>query len=154
MVRPPRPADVVRHLCSRENYAHKWQLTGFVSETKPVDWPKDLQKYDIYTNEEGMCELIFGSQQPKAKAFRKHCCNVLFSHVGQQLSDMSHAMEIEVLTGRVQPLEFTNGEEPQAHQQAIEEKDATIALLNDDLKNCEHDSVVLQAQRDAYKDQS
>ena len=41
--------NVVRHLCSRENYAHKWQLIGFVSETKPVDWPKELQKYDIYT---------------------------------------------------------------------------------------------------------
>ena len=31
--------DVVRHLCSKTNYAHKWQLTGFVSETKLVDWP-------------------------------------------------------------------------------------------------------------------
>ena len=39
------------------------------------------------------------------------------------------------------------------HQHAIEEKDATIALLNDDLKNCEHDNEVLQAQRDVYKDQ-
>ena len=39
------------------------------------------------------------------------------------------------------------------HQQAIEEKDPTIALLNDDLKNREHDNVALQAQRDMYKDQ-
>ena len=39
--------DVVRHLCSKGNYAHKWQLTAFVSQTKSVDWPKDLQKYDI-----------------------------------------------------------------------------------------------------------
>ena len=29
--------DVVRHLCSKENHAYKWQLTGFVSEMKPVD---------------------------------------------------------------------------------------------------------------------
>ena len=35
----------------------------------------------------------------------------------------------------------------------IEEKDAAIALLNDDLKNREHDVVALQAQRDVYKDQ-
>ena len=41
----------------------------------------------------------------------------------------------------------------QAHQQAIEEKDTTIALLNDDLKNREHDNVALQAQRDVYKEQ-
>ena len=39
------------------------------------------------------------------------------------------------------------------HRQAIEEKDATIALLNDDLKNREHDNVALQAQRDVYKEQ-
>ena len=38
------------------------------------------------------------------------------------------------------------------HQQAIEEKDAAIALLNDDLKNRERDNVALQAQRDVYKD--
>ena len=30
-------ADVARHLCSKTNYAHKWQLTGLVSEMKPVD---------------------------------------------------------------------------------------------------------------------
>ena len=33
----------------------------------PIDWPKDSQKYDIYTNEEGMYELLFSSQQSKAK---------------------------------------------------------------------------------------
>ena len=39
------------------------------------------------------------------------------------------------------------------HQQSIEEKDATISLLNDDLKNREHDNVALQAQGDVYKEQ-
>ena len=39
------------------------------------------------------------------------------------------------------------------HQQVIKEKDATIALLNDHLKNCEFDTVALQAQKDVYKDQ-
>ena len=39
------------------------------------------------------------------------------------------------------------------HQQAIEEKDTTIALFNDDLKNCELDNVALQAQTDVYKEQ-
>ena len=39
------------------------------------------------------------------------------------------------------------------YQQAIEKKDAAIALLNDDLKNREHGNVALQAQRDVYKDQ-
>ena len=122
-------------------------MKRFLSETKPVDWPNDSQKYDIYTNEEGMYELLFSSQQPKAKDLRRHCCNVLFPHVRQQLSDKSHAMEIEDLTGRIQALEGTN----EAHQQAIEEKDAVIALINDDLQNREYEHVALQAQRNVYQ---
>ena len=122
-------------------------MKRFLSETKPVDWPKDSQKYDIYTNEEVMYELLFSSQQPKAKDLRRHCCNVLFPHVRQQLSDKSHAMEIEDLTGRIQALEGTN----EAHQQAIEEKDAIIALINDDLQNREYEHVALQAQRNVYQ---
>ena len=34
------------------------------------------------------------------------------------------------------------------HQQAIEKKDAAIALLNDDLQNREYENVALRAQRD------
>ena len=34
-----------------------------------------------------MNELVFGSQQAKAKAFRKHYCNVLFPHIRQQLTN-------------------------------------------------------------------
>ena len=37
------------------------------------------------------------------------------------------------------------------NQQAIEEKDAAIALLNDDLKNREYENMVLQVQRDVYQ---
>ena len=72
-----------------------------------------------------MYELLFSSQQPKAKDFKRHCFNVLFPHVRQQLINKMK----------------------EEHQQSIEEKDATIALLNDDLKNREHDNVALQAQR-------
>ena len=86
-------------------------MAGLVSELKPVDWPKDLQKYDIYINEEGMYEIVFSSQQPKAKDFRRYCCNVLFPHVRQQLTNK---MKEDL-------------------QQANEEKDATIALFTDDL---------------------
>ena len=86
-------------------------MTGLVSELKPVDWPKDLQKYDIYINEVGMYDIVFSSQQPKAKDFRRYCCNVLFPHVRQQLRNK---MKEDL-------------------QQANEEKDATIALFTDDL---------------------
>ena len=103
-----------------------------------------------------MYELLFSSQQPKAKNFRRHCFNVLFPHVRQQLSDKSNAMEIESLTSPVQALETTS----EAHQQTIEDKDAALALLNDDLQNrdnqiqaIQYENVALQAQRDEYKDQ-
>ena len=66
----------------------------------------------------------------------------MFPHVQQQLSDKSHAMETENLTDRIQALEFTN----EAHQQAIEEKDAVTALLNDDLKNGEYKNVGVQVE--------
>ena len=73
-------------------------MTSVLVAGTPMDWPKDSQKFDIYINEEGMYELLFLRQQPKAKDIRKHCCNVLFPHVRQQLSDKSHAMEIEAVS--------------------------------------------------------
>ena len=39
------------------------------------------------------------------------------------------------------------------YQQAIEEKDAAIALLSDDLRNRKYENAVLQAQRDVYQTQ-
>ena len=36
----------------------------------------------------------------------------------------------------------------EGHRQAIEEKDVALSLLNDDLKNREHENMALQTQRD------
>ena len=93
--------DIVKVFCSRENYAQKYQMSSVTAAGKPVDWLKDSQKYDICITEEGMYELLFSSRQPKAKNFRRQCCNVLFPHVRQQPIDKLHAMDIEDLTGRV-----------------------------------------------------
>ena len=40
-----------------------WQ--GSFLKQKPVEWPKDSQKYDIYTNKEGMYELEINNQKQK-----------------------------------------------------------------------------------------
>ena len=104
-------AHVVKAHVSPENCAQQYQMSSVFSARTPINSPKDLQKYDIYTNEEGMYELLVSSQQPKAKDFRRHCCNVLFPHVRQQLTKKMK----------------------EEHQQAIKEKDATIALLTADL---------------------
>ena len=37
------------------------------------------------------------------------------------------------------------------HQQAIEEKDAALALLSGDLQNCEYENAALQVQKDVYQ---
>ena len=68
-------------------------------------------KYDIYINEEETYEMVITSQQPKAKIFRKHCCNVMFPQIPQQLMNKMK----------------------EGHQRTIEEKDVALALLNDDL---------------------
>ena len=113
----------------------------------PINWPKDSQKYDIYTNEEGMYELLFSSQQPKQKAFRRHCCNGMFPRIRKELASKmneDHQQAIEEIQGQ--------------NQQGIEKKDAVIALMNDDLQDrdnqiqaIKYENVALQAQRNVYQ---
>ena len=54
-------------------------MTGFVSETSPVEWSKDFQKtYNHYVNEERLYALLLSTKQPKAKEFfdiRKQLAN-------------------------------------------------------------------------------
>ena len=72
-----------------------------------------------------MYETVFSSQQPKAKEFRRYCCNVLFPHVRQQLTNKMK----------------------EGHQQAIEEKHAAIAWLNDELQKREYENVGLKHEK-------
>ena len=104
-------------------------MSGVPTVVTTVDWPEDSQKFDIYTNEEGMYELLFSSQQPKAKEFRKHCCNLMFPHVHQQLTNK---MEDD-------------------HQQAIKEKDVALAQCDNQIRAIQHENVALQAQKDVYQ---
>ena len=75
-----KTANIVRYHCNRENYAHKWQLVGLVSEIKPVNWPRDSQILDLYINEEGMIELLVGSQQPLAKELAEYMGIKIIGH--------------------------------------------------------------------------
>ena len=72
---------VIRDHVGAENYAQKYQLIKFAELDTFAKWPKDSRKDDYYISEGGMYELLFSSQQPKARSFRKHCCNVMFPHV-------------------------------------------------------------------------
>ena len=101
-----KAADIVKHLCSRENYAHKWQLTKFVSETNLMDWLKGSRKGDYYIDEVGIYEIVFSSQKPKGKEFRRHCCNVLFPHVQQQLTNKMKEGHQQAIEEKIQQLHY------------------------------------------------
>ena len=62
-------------------------MSEFTAAENFMDWPKDSRKDDYYINEEGIYEIVFSSQQPKAKDLRRHCCSVLFPHLHQQLTN-------------------------------------------------------------------
>ena len=64
------------------------------------------------------------SQQPLAERFRKHCCNVMFPHIRQQLTDKMQ----------------------EDHQKAIEERDTRIQAI-------ENENVGLQGEITAYQAQ-
>ena len=36
-----KSADVIKAFCSKENFAHKYQLSEFTAVGNLVDWPKD-----------------------------------------------------------------------------------------------------------------
>ena len=78
-----KAADIIISFsfCSKENFAHKYQLSEFNASGNFMDLPKDSRKDYYCIIEEGMYEIVFSSQQPKTKDFRRHCCNVLFPHV-------------------------------------------------------------------------
>ena len=64
-----------------------------------VNWDKDSIKDDYYINEEGMYELVFARQQPNAKAFKKYCCNTVFPHIWQQLTNKMVGDHQQAITG-------------------------------------------------------
>ena len=95
-----------------------------------VDPPReDAQSHDIFILLTGALYVTVNSRKDKGKALKKHILKDIVPHG---------------FDARVEEIQ-------EKHRQAIEEKDATIALLNDDLKNRKHDNVAWQAQRDVYQ---
>ena len=113
-----KTADHMKAFCSSENCNQKHQLIKFPTARNFMDWPRDLRKDDYYIIEKGMYELLFSSQQPKVKNFRRHCCSVMFPQIWRQLTNKMKEEHWQAITGcdnQVQALEFMNEE----HQQEI-----------------------------------
>ena len=86
MCRALEYANIIRAHCSQENITQKHQMSSVHAACTPINWPKDSQRYDIYTNEEGMYELLFSSQQPKAKAYKQNEERSSTSHLRKRCS--------------------------------------------------------------------
>ena len=81
-----KAVDIVKHLCSRENYAHRYQLSEFISKKNSMDWPKDSSKDDYYINEERMYEIVFqvNNQRQKTSEDTAAMCCFLMSNSSLQ----------------------------------------------------------------------
>ena len=93
----------------------------------PSPWsgPNDQQnKTDKFLSFFGVMYVIVNSKKDKGK--------VLKEHILKDILPCEFYVKIEEIKGK--------------HQQTIEEKDATIALLNDDLKNSEYENVGLKGE--------
>ena len=90
---------------------------------------EDTQDHDIFISLTGALYVTVNSRKDRAKALKKH--------ILKDLAPRGFDARIEGIQEK--------------HQQAIEEKDATIALLNDDLQKREYQNVALQAQKDMYQ---
>ena len=90
-----------------------------------MDSPReDAQYHDISISLTGALYLTVNSWKHKIKAPKKHILKGIVLHGFDE---------------RIKEIQ-------EKRQQAIEEKDATIALLNDDLKNREYENVDLQSE--------
>ena len=99
---------------------------------------EDAQEHDIFISLTSALYVVVNSQKDKGKVLKKH--------ILKDIAPRGFDARIE--------------ETQEKHQQVIEEKDAVIEFLNDDLKNrdnqiqaCHYENVALEAQRDVYKKQ-
>ena len=83
---------VIKNHCSRENFAHKYELTRRAADSHHVNWPKAFQKYDLYINEERLRNLVPCSQQHQAAFLaEKFGINV---HKHKYMSKENNSIEI------------------------------------------------------------
>ena len=85
---------------------------------------EDAKDHDIFISLTGALYVTVNSRKDKSKALKKH--------ILKDIVPRGFDARIEEIQEK--------------HRQAIEEKDATIALLNDELKYCEYENVGLQVE--------
>ena len=71
-------ADIVKRLCSRKNYAHKYQLSELVFETNFMDWPKDSTITLMRKGCTSCCFQANSLRQKTSKDIVVMCCFLMF----------------------------------------------------------------------------
>lgn len=94
-----KAADIIKALCSKKNYAQKYQIIKFPAVGNFGHWPKESRKDEYYINEGEMYDLVSLSQQPESGGFRKYHFNTLFPHICQQLTKKVEEDHQQVMTG-------------------------------------------------------
>ena len=135
------------------HHAHPRSDIEGVRETNALARTKN--PHDIFINMDSAIEIAVRSKKPKVATLVERV-----SKKGVEKIQEEHQKAITGRDNQIQALESINEKHQQQilrlnedHLQSIEEKDATITLLNDDLKSREHDNKALQARRDVYKEQ-
>ena len=131
-----KTGHIIRELCSAENIRYKYELVGVLSNSTPVKWPSDSQKYDLYINEKAMYEFVFKSEQKLAKEFQNYCFNTMFPQLRQKLTDI--AIE-DIKKGHQVAIENIGRQ----HQLAIEERDNHHHL---EIQGLQYENVGLQGE--------
>ena len=153
-IKKGRARDALKKHVSIENKQHKNVLQSRAIAARPMSWPKDSQKYDLYISEEGMYEIVFSRQQQKAKAFRKYCCNEMFPHIRQQLTDKL----LEDRDNRIQAIKYENvglqGEITayQAQLQVIQNRIEDLIANRHDPRSGTIDTVLVVLEKNADGD--
>ena len=103
------------------------QAKGGIYSTDPHR--EDALDHDIFISLTGALYVTLNSRKDKGKVLKKHILKDIVPHG---------------FDARIEEIQ-------EKHQQAIEEKDVKISLLDDDLQKREYENVALQAQKDVYQ---
>ena len=122
----------------------------------------DLHKEDtVLLKEQDVYCFLLRCKESKAEPFMEWIVETVLPQEVRKLNSVIKEEDAATLPhcyNQIEALKFRNEEEFQAHQQAIEGKDAVLGLPNDDLQTrdnqiltIQHKNVALQAQRDVYQ---
>ena len=101
MAKPQRLKILQSTFLAKKTTLTSVNFTDLVTATNSMVWPKDSRKGDYYINEKVMYELLLSSQHSKTENFRKHYCNVMFSHFRQQLTNKMFTSIIKPLQTKI-----------------------------------------------------